>query len=548
MHPPFGLRSKSVWTYLAFAAIGWAIAFAVEAKAADTPLPATESAAIERAADFERSRQWVEAIGLYEKALKQWPENPQLKYGLRRTRIQFSVDRRYADRSYTDGLTTVSMDDALVFLDDALLKVRKYYVDAISPTAFIAHGTESLYIALANEKFIAKNASTVSPRTVTAFRAMLRDRYWNKPCGSTEEARAVVTEVARMAYSELRITPGATVMEYVFGGCNALDEYSSFLTPGRLDDLYNNIEGEFVGIGIEMKAEAGKGMLLINVLADSPAEEGGAAPGDFIVAIDGVNCLNMSTEEAAQHLQGAPDSRVRLDLRNPRTEQIRQAELKRRAVKVKSIPIVRIVDPVNGIGYIKMTGFQKNSAAELDAALVELRSQGMKALIWDLRGNPGGLLTAAVEVLDRFLDDGMIVSTKGRTQDQNWSYTATKGNDWNVPLAILVDGDSASASEIVAGAIHDHGRGVLVGRKTYGKWSVQSILPGRSSTGLRLTTAKFYSPNGNTYGKIGVEPDVAVAASEEQFTGYRGLRNENPEDDQDLAAGMNSLRRQLARR
>lgn len=547
MHPPFGLRSNSVWTYLALLALGWSVAFAPTARAAESE-PATEKAAIERAADFERNRQWVDAIGLYEKALKQWPENPQLKYGLRRTRIQFSVDRRYADKSYTDGLTASSLDESLVFLDDALLKVRKYYVDTISPTAFIAHGTESLYVALTNEKFLAKNVSSASSRSIGAFRATLRDRYWNRPCGSMEEARMVVTEVARSAYSELRIAPGAIVMEYVFGGCNALDEYSSFLTPGRLDDLYSNIEGEFVGIGIEMKAEAGKGMLLINVLSESPAEEGGAAPGDYIVAIDGINCLNMSTEEAAQHLQGTPDSRVRLDLKNPRTEQIRQTELRRRAVKVKSIPIVRIVDPANGIGYIKMTGFQKNSAAELDAALKDLRSQGMQALIWDLRGNPGGLLTAAVEVLDRFLDDGMIVSTKGRTQDQNWSYTATRGNDWNVPLVILVDGDSASASEIVAGAIHDHGRGVLVGRKTYGKWSVQSILPGRSSTGLRLTTAKFYSPNGNTYGKIGVEPDVQVPASSEQLTAYRGLRNENPEDDQDLAAGMNALRRQLARR
>lgn len=546
MHPQSGLRSKSVWTYLALIAMGYAFAV-IEAQAA-TALPVTEAAAVEEATNFERGRQWVEAIDLYEKSLKEWPDNATLKAGLRRTRIQFSVDRRYADKSYTDGLTKASLDDALVYLDDTLLKVRQYYVDTVTPTAFVAHGTESLYFALSNEKFIAANSPNASARSVASLRSILRDRYWNKSCGSMEEARRIVAEVARVSNQELRIAPGAVVMEYVFGGCNSLDEYSSFLTPGRLNDLYSNIEGEFVGIGIEMKAEAGKGMLLLNVISESPAEEGGAAPGDFIVAIDGVNCLNMSTEESAQLLQGAPDSTVTLSLKNPRNDQVRQAQLRRRAVKVKSIPIVRMVDQANGIAYIKMTGFQKNSAAELDAALVELKAQGMQSLIWDLRGNPGGLLNAAVEVLDRFLDDGMIVSTKGRTPDQNWKYAATRGNDWHIPLVVLVDGDSASASEIVAGAIHDQGRGVLVGRKTYGKWSVQSILPGRSSTGFRLTTAKFYSPNGNTYGKIGVEPDILVKVDEKQFVGYRGLRNEDPQDDQDILAGMNALRQQTARR
>jgi carboxyl-terminal processing protease len=132
--------------------------------------------------------------------------------------------------------------------------------------------------------------------------------------------------------------------------------------------------------------------------------------------------------------------------------------------------------------------------------------------VWDLRGNPGGLLSTSVELLDRFIADGVLVSTKGRTADQNWSYTAHRQGTLNIPLVLLIDGDSASASEIVAGAVRDHQRGTIVGRKSYGKWSVQSIFPGSSGTGLRLTTAKFYSPNGHTLGKIGVKPDVEVPA------------------------------------
>jgi carboxyl-terminal processing protease len=297
-----------------------------------------------------------------------------------------------------------------------------------------------------------------------------------------------------------------------------------------------------------MKADAGKGMLLMNVLPESPAEEGGAQVGDWIVRIDGVDCRNMSTEEAATLLQGAPYSRVRLTLVDPDSNQERDTTLTRRAVKVKSVPVAKIIDRANGIAYIRMTGFQKNTTEELDAALVQLHREGMQALIWDLRGNPGGLLPAAVEVLDRFLDEGVIVSTKGRTPDQDWTYSAQRPGTWNIPLVLLVDGDSASASEIVAGAIRDHQRGTIVGRKTYGKWSVQSILPCRSKSGLRLTTAKFYSPNGHNYSKVGVEPDVPVALETARPTAYGGRRRGALEDDADVKSGLDVLRKQLARR
>lgn len=513
-----------------------------------TPAYQDEQTAVRLGLERERDRHWVDAIELYEASLKQWPDNPQLKYGLRRARVQFSVDRRYSDRSYGDHLLRTSTADSMAYFDDVLTKTRRYYVDAIAPTAYVAHGTESLYIALINEKFLAHNAANASPDRVARLRKTLRDNYWNYPCPSDEAARRTVLEIAALAQRECGIPQNATVMEYVFGGCNSLDEYSSFMTPDRLDDLYNNIEGEFVGIGIEMKAESGKGLYLVNVLDDSPAEEGGARPGDYITRIDGVDCTKMSTEEAAQLLQGLPNSTLRLELYNERKDYRRPAQLVRRAVKVKSIPVVKMIDGPAGIGYFRMTGFQKNSADELDAALGTLQRQGARAIVWDLRGNPGGLLTAAVEVLDRFLDDGMIVSTRGRTNDQNQSYTATRGNETRLPLVVLVDGDSASASEIVAGCIHDHRRGVLVGRKTYGKWSVQSILPGRGNTGLRLTTAKFYSPNGNTYGKIGVEPDVAVPVSDTVTTAYRGRQDERPEDDADIAAALQVLRKQLASR
>ena len=255
----------------------------------------------------------------------------------------------------------------------------------------------------------------------------------------------------------------------------------------------------------------------------------------------------MSTEEAASLLQGQAGSRLQLTLANPATSEERQATMIRRAVKVKSIPVAKIIDNANGIAYIKMTGFQKNTTEELDAALLKLKREGMRALIWDVRGNPGGLLTAAVEVLDRFIDDGVLVSTQGRTPDQNSTYSAQAAGTWNVPIVLLTDGDSASASEIVAGAIHDHHRGTIVGRKTYGKWSVQSILPGHAESGFRLTTAKFYSPSGRTYGKIGIKPDIEVAAGESTRSS-RGRRGDPIDNDRDVEAGLDVLRKQMAKR
>ncbi|MGH7127087.1 MAG: S41 family peptidase, partial [Planctomycetaceae bacterium] len=169
--------------------------------------------------------------------------------------------------------------------------------------------------------------------------------------------------------------------------------------------------------------------------------------------------------------------------------------------------------------------------------------------IFDLRGNPGGLLTAAVEVLDRFIDSGVLVSTRGRSADQNWTYSAHRSGTHQLPLVLLVDADSASASEIVAGAVRDYRRGTIVGRKTYGKWSVQSIFTIRGATGLKLTTARFYSPHNHTFGDVGIKPDVVVALPETHETLYRGaFDTPDPATDADLRAGMDVLRQAVTRR
>lgn len=536
----------------------WLAAFAVATSLLNAPSISLARETVLRAADnrtavrtgaqLERSRKWLDAIEHYEQALKDWPDDKELQYGLRRSKIHFGLERRYSDASFDTQLLRLPQSEALSRFDEILREVQAKYVEPLTATSFVAHGTESLYLALANDKFLRRHLPGGDPEAIAGFRQVLREQYWNKPVSDGAAARRTILEVCGIARSTVGLSSTPVVMEYLFGGCNALDDYSNYMTPDRLEDLYGNIEGEFVGLGIEMKAEAGSGLRLVNVLPNSPAEEGGLRRGDFIVAIDGADCRSMTTDEAARLLRGTAGSSVRLSYERGATAQRLDGVFFRREVQIKSIPIARMVDREHGIAYIQMTGFQSSTARELDEALVQLRAQGMRSLIWDVRGNPGGLLPAAVEVLDRFIEEGMLVSTRGRSSDQNFQYRAHRAGTWKVPLVLLVDGDSASASEIVAGAIRDHRRGVIVGRQTFGKWSVQSIVQMRGSAGLRLTTAKFYSPRGLTLGKIGVKPDRVIELADSRETFYRGPEDLHPDRDPDLREGLEVLRDQFARR
>lgn len=481
----------------------------------------------------EDAHRYGEAIQLYEAALERWkdPDKTEknqsaavkdLIYALRRTRVHFGIDRRYTDASFGEQMLAQGRGATLNLLEEVLARVQLEYVRSVSATKFIAHGTESLYMALGNHRFVAEHLKSADPDDIERVKGTLIRDYWNRPIGSRLEARAVVTDVCELAHRELGLRGSAVVLEYIFGGCNALDEYSHLLTPDRYSDLTGSIQGEFVGIGIEMLAEAGKGMKLVRVLLESPAQEGGLSPGDFIVMIDGRDCLDYSTDEAAQLLRGVSGTRVKLGFEDPEGV-YREGYFQRRAVQVRSITRAVIVDQRRGIGYIKQCGFQSSTPRELDDALYRLEQDGMKALIWDLRGNPGGLLDTAAKVLDRFITDGVLVTTKGRSYDQNQTFQARAWKTRNYPLVLLVDEDSASASEIVAGAIYDRNRGKIVGRTTYGKWSVQSIIHMPGGTGLKLTTAKFFSPNDDNYSGVGLSPHVSVKAHE---TLYRGIRPE----------------------
>jgi carboxyl-terminal processing protease len=269
----------------------------------------------------------------------------------------------------------------------------------------------------------------------------------------------------------------------------------------------------------------------------------------LIIGIDGRSIKGLSLDEAANRLQGAEGTSVAIQLVQ-RDGSTRNHQLVRRHVDVESVTGVKLVDPAQGIGYIQLTGFQKTSADEIDRALASLSREGMQTLVLDLRGNPGGLLNVAVEIAERFIDAGLVVSTRGRAQGQTQSL-ATRGQArWRMPIYVLVDRDSASASEILAGALQDHNRATIIGSRTYGKGSVQSIFSLRSApAGLKLTTAKFYSPRNRPYSEQGVQPDipVSVRSSAKPAGSASATRDEislgDPERDLVLAAAIRTAKK-----
>lgn len=526
---------SSRWALALCWVMTWGLAFGPTAWASEQF--ADVQTAIQAGSQLERDDDWLQAVRLYKEALKEWPNDALLTRALRRSQFQYSIERRYTDSSFLESLASLSKPAALDHFDTVLAHIQAYYVDSINTTSIVAHGTESLWLALGNDRFRNENLFGASPEKIDELRRTLYERFWNKPVHYRDGARRLIGEVSDLCSTTVGLEPGAVVMEYVFGACNCLDDYSSVLTPRKKQDLFGNIQGEFVGIGIVMEGEAGHGMKLLQILPDSPASEAGLQANDFIVAIDGVDCRELSTDEAANLLTGRSGSEVRLAIR--RGEQGRQlnARCVRREVKVKSIPVAKIIDSQNGIGYIQMTGFQQSTVAELDEALMDLHQQGMRSLVWDLRGNPGGLLESAVEVLDRFISDGIIVSTRGRVADQNSVRTAHSPGTWQMPLVLLIDGHSASASEIVAGAIRDHARGRIVGRTSFGKWSVQSLYDLPHATAVRITTAKFYSPKGTTWGKIGLAPDIEV----DEPTEPRPIGNVDVASDPDVQEALRQL-------
>jgi carboxyl-terminal processing protease len=302
----------------------------------------------------------------------------------------------------------------------------------------------------------------------------------------------------------------------VKGMMRTLDPHSDFMTPDEFADMRADTDGEFGGIGIEVTDDKGV-IVVVEPLANSPASRAGLLRGDRIVAIDGVATARPAGGDTTGRLRGRPGTMVKLDVERKGWDRAREFTLTRELIHVQAVESM-LLEP--GIGYVKLKQFQERTDEELVAALRTLRDQsggGLTGVVLDLRGNPGGLLDQAVKVADVFLPSGTIVSTVGRGGRKLEEEKARGAGTWDsFPMVVLVNGGSASASEIVAGALQDHGRALIVGTQTFGKGSVQSVFEFSDGSGLKLTVARYFTPSGRSIQEKGIAPDVVVEQLDDQ--------------------------------
>ena len=299
------------------------------------------------------------------------------------------------------------------------------------------------------------------------------------------------------------------------GLLQSLDPYSSYMSPEIFQEMQTETSGEFGGLGIEVSMEAGV-VKVITPIDDTPASKAGIKAGDYIVKIDNVQVQGKSLSEAVDLMRGLVGTDIELTVRRRGVKKALTFNITREIIEVQSVKSDLLE---NNIGYIRLTSFNDNSSNQIKKQIKKLKkNENLKAFILDLRNNPGGLLSQAIKISDFFLDNGEIVSTKSRKKSDNRKWFARKGDiTEGKTLVVLINYGSASASEIVAGALKDHKRAIIIGENSYGKGSVQSIIPLKNKGAIRLTVSKYYLPSGKSISEVGVRPDIEVNEEGDEF-------------------------------
>ena len=299
------------------------------------------------------------------------------------------------------------------------------------------------------------------------------------------------------------------------GLLQSLDPYSSYMSPKTFDEMQTDTSGEFGGLGIEVTMESGV-VKVISPIDDTPASRAGIKAGDYIVKINNTQVQGKSLSEAVDLMRGPVGSSIELTVRRSGEKKALIFEVTREIIEIRSVKSDLLE---KNIGYLRLTSFNENSANQIEKEIKKLeKNNKLKSYILDLRNNPGGLLSQAIRITDYFLDNGEIVSTKSRKASENKKWFAKEGDlTKGKTLIVMINYGSASASEIVAGALKDHKRAILIGENSFGKGSVQSIIPLKNNGAIRLTVAKYYLPSGKSISEVGVSPDIEIDEESDDF-------------------------------
>jgi carboxyl-terminal processing protease len=460
---------------------------------------------------LEIENRWTDALTHYEGGLQIYRNNNQLLQRFLIARFHYDIKRRYDDTSYMKCIKTASFVDSLALYEEVIARIQTSYVDMPNWDKIFRNGLCDIVIALNDTNFRIKSKLNAPSDKIDSCIELLRKTADGWEIGNRDDLKNGVLRLAEISLQQINLNPVVFLMEYICGIANSLDPYTAYLTPNQLNDTYSMISGNFVGLGVELKSDR-ESLMIVRVIPGSPAKEAGLLDGDRIHAVDGITTKGKDTDTAANLLQGKEGTFTEIVVQTPGNVS-RTIKVLRRRIEVPSVEDTRMLN--KEVGYIKLTGFQMQTVDELRRSISNLESVGMRCLVLDLRHNPGGLLQAGVEVANLFISDGVIVRTRGRQGTVETPYRATSANTISIPLILLIDEASASASEIVAGAIKDNKRGLLIGKRSYGKGTIQAILPvngnnPNAQAGLRITVEKFHSPQGIAYSGVGVMPDVTV--------------------------------------
>lgn len=442
---------------------------------------------LREAAELEKKGDWRGAGEIYWRILgrdKQAAAAIRQKYLLCLRHVRLTS--RHTDSDYRKRVQDLPLSRALTAYLETLGKLQANYVDKdkIDLMALYRHGIDELTIALNDPTFRQSYLADTESDAILEFAAKLKSTWGKEAFRLAADVRRAVKEIALSAQSALALKPSIVVMEFVCGACNALDERTGFLPPG---EEYTTHVGQLNSLGV-IVARNDNLLFVEKVQAGSWASQMGFRPGDRVI------------------LKNRKDDKDEI---GPLTELdlLSRGETSARTIKLPDSLASVFVDPevtMEGIAYVQIAGFTKTTLEELDKALLELKMRGMQALVLDLRGNPGGLFPVAVQVAERFLPEGIIVSTQGQTSRTFESHSGMSA--LNIPLYVLVDNDTASAAEVVAGALKENGRAKLIGLPTYGKGTIQTVLQLTDAGGVRITLARFFTPLGQPYNGVGITP------------------------------------------
>lgn len=369
----------------------------------------------------------------------------------------------------------------------------------------IVRGMGNRFLNLATGVLLGVAASLAAVKVAAAWR-WWPDRDLARASGYVRE----VMELVNAQYVDAAAVPYASLARGALHGMvEALDPHSEFLERASHDQVEEDLSGEFGGIGIQVETRQNR-VVVIAPMAGTPGERAGIRRGDEIVAIDGQPVATGGVDAVVSRLRGRPRTTVTVGIQRPGVREALTLTLTRERIRIESVRGTRVL--AEGVGYVQLTEFSEHTGRQLRLALARLGEQGIRALVLDLRNNPGGLLEAAVEVCGEFFGpDELIAYTQGRAADSREEFRADgRHPDRDYPIAVLVNGGTASAAEIVAGALRDTSRAVVVGERTFGKGSVQSIIETRAGEGLRLTTSRYFTPSGVMIHERGIEPHVVL--------------------------------------